>query len=154
MTDSIALSNMDLIDGLRRFQEDFVKDFSFRDIIPDIKRLLSKTELMKISRDSSEADKINRLFFIFIYIKKDVRPLIECLKKSYRWLYNKILNSRDDKWIEDYRLAIHDIPDNQDWNIHRSEYLWDVQDKLKSLKRDQFLVLFGKLGFGKRWLAA
>jgi hypothetical protein len=153
MTDSNE-HNMDLIDGLRRFQDEFVKDFSLRDVIPELQRLVGKTELMKISRCPEESDKINRLFFFFIYIRKDVVPLIKCLKNSYGWLYNAIINSKGDKWIDDYRLAIHDIPDNQDWNIHRTEFLWEIQNSLKALERKHYLVLFGKLGFGKRWLAA
>lgn len=154
MTDSFELSNMDLIDGLRRFQEDFVKDFSIRDIFPELQKIVGRNDLMKIKHGEDEAERINRLFFYFIYIKKDVRPLIDCLQKSYSWLYNKICRSRGDKWIVDYRTATCDVPDNQDWNIHRTEYLWDIQDKLKKLERDNYLVLFGKLGFGKRWLAA
>lgn len=147
------LSSVDLIDGLRRFQDEFNLDFSFRDIHSELFDLC-RSDLKEITTLTDEEQKIDKLFFTFIYIKKNVAILIKCLKPSYKWLYDKILNSRGDKWISDYRRAIQDIPNNRDWNIHRTEYLWKIQQQLKSLKRTEYLILFGKLGFGKRWLAA
>jgi hypothetical protein len=154
MTDAMKSSNVDLIDGLRRLQDEFNKDFSFRDIVPELETLITKPQYRELSNITNEEERINKLFFIFIYIRRDVWPLIECIKKSYRWLYNEVLTSKGDKWITDYRNAIQDIPNNRDWNIHRTKYLWDIQEKLKSLQRNNYLILFGKLGFGKRWLAA
>lgn len=156
MTDSIRPRSLDLIDGLRRFQDDFNRDFNLRDIAPHLHGNLEKSELMEISIITDRKLKIDKLFFTFIYIKKDVISLVQLLKYSYRWLYDAIANStiRSDKWILDYRQAIQDIPNNQDWNIHRTQHLWNIQQHLKNLKRNQYLILFGKLGFGKRWLAA
>lgn len=156
MTDSIRPRSLDLIDGLRRFQDDFIRDFNLRDIAPHLHGHLEKNELMEISILTDRKLKIDKLFFTFIYIKKDVKPLVQLLKYSYRWLYEAIINStlKSDKWILDYRQAIQDIPNNQDWNIHRTQLLWKIQQSLKALKRSQYLILFGKLGFGKRWLAA
>lgn len=156
MTDSIRPSCLDLIDGLRRFQDDFNRDFNLRDIAPDLHGHLEKNELMEISILPDRKLKIDKLFFTFIYIKKDVIPLVQLLKYSYHWLYEAIINStvKLDKWILDYRQAIQDIPNNQDWNIHRTQHLWNIQQHLKVLQRSQYLILFGKLGFGKRWLAA
>lgn len=151
MTDAIAQNRMDLIDGLRRFQEDFNKDFQFRDVLHTLK--LTKKELRTIC-DLRGSDKIDRLFFYYIYIVKDVWPLVHSLENSYQWIYEKILSSSNDKWISDYRRAIQDIPNNQDFNVHRIEYLWTIQQELKALKRGHYLILFGKLGFGKKWLAA
>lgn len=156
MTDSIVMRNVDLIDGLRRFQDDFLRDFNFRDIRPDLDGHLDKKELLEISNMTDQAQKVDKLFFTFIYVKGDVTHLVKLLKHSYHWLYEAIVKSTisRDKWIEDYRQAIQDIPNNQDWNVHRTQLLWDIQLHLKSLQRNQVLILFGKLGFGKRWLAA
>lgn len=154
MTDSIKPPNKKLFDALRRFQDEFDKDFSIRDITPELS--IKKSELMEINNLHDERQKVDKLIFTFIYIKKDVWPLIKCLQNSYEWLFNAIIDSvqKGDKWINDYLKAIHDIPNNQDWNIHRTQYLWEIQQNLKKLQRNQYLILFGKLGFGKRWLAA
>lgn len=154
MTEARKQNNLDLIDGLRRFQDDFNRDFSIRDITPELQDCISKNDLLDFSNLTDDHQKIDKLFFLFIYVKKDVSPLIVRLKRSYRWLYDKIINSKGDKWIHDHRKAIQDIPNNQDWNIHRTKYLWEIQQGLKVLKRNHYLILFGKLGFGKRWLAA
>lgn len=154
MTEINGYNKQDLIDGLRRFQDDFNRDFSIRDITPNLNDCISKNDLRDISSLTDDQLKIDKLFFLFIYIKKDVNPLIRRLKYSYRWIYDKIINSKSDKWIHDYRKAIQDIPNNQDWNIHRTKYLWEIQQGLKFLQRNHYLILFGKLGFGKRWLAA
>ena len=154
MTDAIMLSGADLIDGLRRFQEDFNKDFSLRDVLHALRLELTKKELMAIKECKGHLEQMDRLFFFYIYIVKDVRPLVNSLQDSYRWIYEKVLSSSNDKWIADYRRAILDIPNNQDFNVHRTEYLWTIQQELKTLKRGHYLILFGKLGFGKKWLAA
>lgn len=148
------LSSVDLIDGLRRFQDDFNLDFSLRDIHLELNDCVSRSDLMQIKQELTNEKQIDKLFFKFIYEKKDVALLIQRLRNSYKWLYDAILNSKGDKWISDYRRAIQDIPNNRDWNVHRTKYLWEIQLKLKSLKRTEYLILFGKLGFGKRWLAA
>lgn len=144
----------DLIDGLRRFQDEFERDFQIRDIQPHLKEHINRNVLMDITQLPTEEHRIEKLFFHFIYVKKDVTPLLQCLQRAYRWLYDKIAKSSGDKWISDYRRAIQDIPNNQDWNVHRIQYLWEIQQHLKNLKRNHFLILFGKSGFGKRWLAA
>lgn len=154
MTDAIMLSGADLIDGLRRFQEDFNKDFSLRDVLHALRGELTKKELMAIKECKCHLEQMDRLFFYYIYIVKDVWPLVHSLQDSYRWIYEKVLSSSNDKWISDYRRAILDIPNNQDFNVHRTEYLWTIQQELKALKRGHYLILFGKLGFGKKWLAA
>lgn len=142
----------DLIDGLRRFQNDLDRDFSFRDIQKDIKDYISRKEFMEIATLPDE-EKIEKILFTFIYVKKDPLAFIKHLKESYRWIYDNIMKARDNKWVNDYRLAIQDIPNNQDWNIHRTQLLWEIQRHLKNLPRSNYLILFGKLGFGKRWLA-
>lgn len=156
MTDSVRLSRSDLINGLRRFQEDFNKDFALRDILNELTQSFTKTELQFMSGlgSCSAILKIDRLFFYYIYIVKDVWPLIRALQDSYQWIYEKILSSTNDKWIGDFRRAVQDIPNNQDYNVHRTEYLWDIQQDLKKLNRGEYLILFGKLGHGKKWLAA
>jgi hypothetical protein len=156
MTDSMRPRKIELIDALRRFQDEFDKDFSLRDITPELYSLIKKSELMEINGLQDDRQKIDKLIFTFIYIKKDVWPFILCLKNSYEWLHNAIVDiaRKGDKWINDYRKAIKDIPNNQDRNIHRTQYLWEIQQNLKKLQRNQYLILFGKLGFGKRWLAA
>ena len=128
------LIRSDLIDGLRRFEDEFNKDFSLRDIIEDLKNYITKADLKVINEKPNEQT-IEKLFFFFIYIKKDVLPLINCLRNSYGWLHDAIFRSRGDKWISDYRKAIQDIPNNQDWNIHRTHYLWEIQKELKKLER-------------------
>jgi len=160
MTDSIRPinNNKDIIDGLRRFQEDFNRDFCLRDIKQDlIVGILSKNEFLEINQLSLD-EQIDRLFFTFIYIKKDVGALVSLLRRPYPWLHHRILTCKDDKWITDYRKAIQDIPKYTDWNVHRVEYLWKIQQNLKKLQRNdeklQYLILFGKLGFGKKWLAS
>lgn len=145
---------LDLIDGLRRFQEDFNKDFLFRDINHGLQSCINRNDLLEITGMADETQKIDKLFFTFIYVKKDVLPLIQRLKGPYSWLHEAVCASKGDKWISDYRRAIQDIPNNRDWNVHRTEYLWVVQQKLKALQRNHYLILFGKLGFGKRWIAA
>lgn len=156
MTDLIGPKSKDLIDALRRFQDDFYKDFSLRDITPELHSCIKKSELMDINSLQDERQKIDKLIFTLIYIKKDVWPFVRHIRNSYEWLYDAIDESarNGDKWINDYRKAIQDIPNNQDWNIHRTQYLWEIQQNLKKLQRNQYLILFGKLGFGKRWLAA
>lgn len=153
MTDSLVLGRVDLIDGLRRFQEDFNKDFALRDVLNELTSF-TKTELQFINRIASSELKIDRLFFYYIYIVKDVWPLVNALQDTYQWIYEKILSSTSDKWISDFRRAIQDIPNNQDYNVHRTEFLWRIQQDLKALKRGDYLILFGKLGHGKKWLAA
>jgi hypothetical protein len=153
MTDSTTmLSQADLIDGLRRFQDDFNKDFALRDVFHSLR--IPKKEYKTIVEARCSLEKIDRLLFYYIYIAKDVRPLLMALKESYTWIYEKILSSANDKWISDYRRAIQDIPNNHTYNVHRVEYLWTIQQELKNLKRGNYLILFGKLGFGKKWLAA
>lgn len=159
MTDSMKpqnIKNTDLINALRRIQDEFDKDFNLRDIKDELATCIKKDEFLEINGLKDERQKIDKLIFTFIYIKKDVWPLILCLRNSYEWLYQAILNCirKGDKWINDYKKAIQDIPKNQDWNIHRTQYLWEIQQNLKKLQRNQYLILFGKLGFGKRWLAA
>jgi hypothetical protein len=154
MTDTNRLRNLEF-DALRRYQDELLNDFSLRDITPELHNSIKKSELMEINSLQDERQKIDKLIFTFIYIKKDVGPLLQCLKTSYYWIYKAIINARNgDKWINDYRKAIQDIPNNQDWNVHRTQYLWEIQRNLKRLERNQYLILFGKLGFGKRWLAA
>lgn len=148
MTD---INIIDVIDGLRRFQNEFERDFLFRDI-GEMQDCLTRNEFVEIRSLLDEKDKIDKLFFTLIYIKKDPWPFLRHLKHSYQWLYEYIVNSRSDKWISDYRKAIHDVKIN-DWNIHRTRYLWEIQKHLKNLQRNHYLILFGKLGFGKRWLA-
>lgn len=155
MTDSNGPNDIDLIDGLRRWQDEFDKDFDRRDIWPQLMGCLEKNEYREQTQmKCDEKLKIDKLIFTFIYVKRNVSPLIKLLKEPYRWLYDAILNSKDDKWISDYRQAIQDIPNNRDWNIHRVDLLWNIQHQLKTLKRGEYLILFAKLGFGKRWLAA
>lgn len=149
----MKISRMDLIDGLRRYQEDFNKDFALRDVLNELTHF-TKTELQFIRRLVNQEAKIDRLFFYYIYIMEDVWPLVKALQDSYQWIYEKILSSTNDKWISDYRRAIQDIPNNQEYNVHRTEYLWRIQQDLKSLQRGEYLILFGKLGHGKKWLAA
>jgi hypothetical protein len=153
MTDSIAISRRDLVDGLRRYQDDFNKDFEIRDVLNRLTNF-TKTEMQFRNRLNNSEVKIDRLLFYYIYIVKDVWPLVNSLQDSYQWIYEKILSSTNDKWISDYRRAIQDIPNNQDYNVHRTEYLWKIQQDLKALKRGEYLILFGKLGHGKKWLAA
>ena len=155
-TDSIRPRNLDFIDALRRFQDELFADFSLRDITPELASYIKKSDLMEINGLQDERQKIDKLIFTFIYIKKDVGPLLTCLKNSYIWIYEKIIHSvrKGDKWVNDYKKAIQDIPNNQDWNVHRTQYLWEIQQSLKKLKRNEYLILFGKLGFGKRWIAA
>lgn len=149
------ISKPDFVDGLRRFQDDFVRDFSIRDIQPDLQQHISKNFLAELRQLPSEDQRIEKLFFHFIFVAKDVQPLIKCLCKPYPWLHKLVVQqSSSDKWISDFRRAIQDIPKNSDWNVHRTQYLWDIQQYLKCLKRNQYLILFGKSGFGKRWLAA
>lgn len=143
-----------LMDGLRRFQNDFDRDFSFKDIQPEMQRILSKNVYLQIIQSATEVEKIEILFFHFIYVLRDVSKLLHSIKSSYPWLFDKIYNSTGDKWISDYNKAIQDVPNNEDWNIHRTKYLWEIQKNLKKLKRNEYLILFGKSGFGKRWLAA
>jgi hypothetical protein len=144
-----------LIDGFRRYQEDFDRDFCFRDIIPEISLIISKDLLREIS-SLERKRQIEVLFAHFIYVKRDVTPLLNVLKKSYNWLYHGIRNSSGDTLIQFYRKAIVDIPNNNDWNVHRTMYLDEIQShlKLKEHERKKYLILKGKLGFGKRWLAA
>lgn len=145
---------MDLIDGLRRFQEDLNKDFTLRDVLNEVKQSFDRLELKRINGILEHEEKLDRLIFYYIYINKDVWPFIKTLQDSYQWIYERILSSNNDKWISDYRRAIQDIPNNQDYNVHRTEYLWRIQQCLKGLKRGDYLILFGKLGHGKKWLAA
>lgn len=151
MTDAIAQNHTELIDRLRRFQEDLNRDFEYRDVLQDLR--LPKNELMWIKDGKDNAEIIDRFLFYYIYKINNVKPFLNAIKDSYNWIYAKILDSSADKWINDYRRAIRDIPNNQDWNVHRTEYLWRIQNSLKKLKRGNYLILFGKLGFGKRWLA-
>lgn len=142
--------------GLQRFQVDFEKDFSFRDVQDELKELIGRNYL-HISNEKSNKQKIEKLFFILIYVINDAVSLgkfMKILEKSYSWLYSCVIKSENDKWIQDYHRAVKDIPNNQDWNIHRIDYLFKIQQSLKALQRGQYLVLFGKVGFGKRWLAA
>ncbi|KAG5680980.1 hypothetical protein PVAND_010454 [Polypedilum vanderplanki] len=152
MTD-LFMSQNDLIDGLRRFQDEFNKDFSHRDVFHELE-FISKHEFQWIRQGRDEKEVIDRLFFYYIYHRKNVLPFIKALAYSYKWLYESIINSKNDKWISDYRRAINDIPNNSDWNVHRTKYLFDIQYNLKNLTRRKYLILFGKLGFGKKWLAA
>jgi hypothetical protein len=144
-----------LIDGLRRYQEDFDRDFCFRDIIPEISGIISKELLCEIS-SADRKRQVEVLFAHFIYVKRDVTPFLNILKNSYNWLYKGILNTSNDTLIKYYRKAIVDIPNNNDWNVHRTKYLYEIQSHLKSKEpeRKKYLILKGKLGFGKRWLAA
>lgn len=140
--------------ALKRFKDDFFKDFSIRDVQKELRVILLKNELREILQETTEESKIEKLFFTFIYVKKNVIPFVNILKKSYKWLYNLITNSQHDKWIEDYRRAIQDIPNNRDGNIHRCKYLWEIQKILNDLERSKYLIIHGKLGFGKRWIAS
>jgi len=152
MTDSITSNRIELIDRLRRFQEELNLDFEYRDVYQDLR--LSKTDFQWIRMGKDNVEKIDRFLFHYIYKIKDVLPFLNALKIPYYWIYQKISETNaNDKWINDYKRAIQDIPDNQDWNVHRTDYLWEIQKGLKELKRGNYLILFGKLGFGKRWLA-
>ncbi|KAL7033985.1 hypothetical protein ACKWTF_007806 [Chironomus riparius] len=152
MTDLIKSNRTELIDRLRRFQEELNLDFEYRDVYQDLR--LSKTDFQWIRNGKDNVEKIDRFIFYYIYKIKDVSPFLNALKIPYYWIYQKISETNaNDKWINDYKRAIQDIPDNQDWNVHRTDYLWEIQKGLKELKRGNYLILFGKLGFGKRWLA-
>ncbi|CAO1379843.1 unnamed protein product [Diamesa hyperborea] len=140
--------------ALKRFKDDFFEDFNIRDVQKELRVILLKNELLEILQETTEESKIEKLFFTFIYVKKNVVPFVNILKNSYRWLYNSLTNSQNDKWIEDYRRAIQDIPNNQDGNIHRCQYLWKIQKILNGLERSKYLIIHGKLGFGKRWIAS
>lgn len=96
----------------------------------------------------------NGSLVLLLHLYREGCMAVSSLQDSYRWIYEKVLSSSNDKWISDYRRAILDIPNNQDFNVHRTEYLWTIQQELKTLKRGHYLILFGKLGFGKKWLAA
>lgn len=152
MTDT---SEANLIEGLCRFQEDLKIDFSLNDVLKSLMSSLTKDEFKKLKEIRKNDLLVDRLLFYYIYIQKNVRPLILSLRESYEWIYHKIYYATpNDKWISDYRVAIRDIPNNKDSNVHRTDYLWTIQQDLKTLKRGQYLVLFGKLGFGKKWLAS
>lgn len=154
------MTDTSLSDGLRRYQNQFNDDLSFRDISDDLQRYLTRAEFLEIrtlpeTTQYEKELKIDKLFFTFIYIKRNVQQLIDCLRPSYDWICEAIERAnRNDKWLQDYLKAIHDIPDNHEWNVHRTSYLWEIQRQLKRLQKGQYLILFGKLGFGKRWLAA
>lgn len=152
MTDT---SEANLIEGLCRFQEDLKIDFSLNDVLKSLMSSLTKDEFKKLKEIRKNDLLVDRLLFYYIYIQKNVRPLILSLRESYEWIHHKIYYATpNDKWISDYRVAIRDIPNNKDSNVHRTDYLWTIQQDLKTLKRGQYLVLFGKLGFGKKWLAS
>lgn len=151
------MSAQNLFDGLHRYQSELERDFCFRDIIPEIKKDIPKKLFTELTLTKEEKLKVEKLFSYFIYTKKDVEPFLRILKRNYKWIYEDVLNSKHDKWIQDYRKAIQDIPNNSDWNVHRIHYLMNIQQYLKDKATDsikKYLILFGKLGFGKKWLAA
>lgn len=151
MADSIVANQTPYIDRLRRFQEDLDRDFEYRDILDDLR--IPKDDFIWISQGKN-AEKIDRLLFYYIYKLKNVVPFLDAIKLPYNWIYNKIVSINvPDQWINDYRRAIRDIPYNKDWNVHRTDLLWQVQKSLKELQRGNYLILFGKPGFGKKWLA-
>jgi cell division septum initiation protein DivIVA len=69
----------------------------------------------------------DRLFFILIYKKKELKPFLDALQSDYSWLCEKIknCNERNDQLILKYESAIKhsDIPKNRDMNIHRCKYV-------------------------------
>lgn len=145
------------VDGLHRYQDELERDFCFRDIIPEIKKDIPRklfNELNTLTKE--EKLKVEKILSYFIYTKKDVDPFLRILKKNYNWIYEEVINSKYDKWIQDFRKAIQDVPNNSDWNVHRINYLENIQQhlKVKASDRKKYLILFGKLGFGKKWLAA
>ena len=115
---------------LRRYEQEFNVDFAFEDIERDLSELLEEDEIRDIKKQTTEAQRIDKLFFVLIYKKKysqSPNQFFNILKKSYDWLeqvLQKSLNPAvNDKLIQDFRRTIKDIPNNRDLNIHRSNFV-------------------------------
>lgn len=145
---------------LRRYQSEFEKDL----VVTDIKKFFTKDEMEFIQNTKSEditkynSDCIHKMFSILIY-KQNIRNFIMILKETHKWLGDRLEfafnDDNQDSLIEEYRRACEDneIPKNRDLLVHRHEYIWLIQKELRTLNRGEYVIIQGKIGFGKRWLA-
>lgn len=146
---------------LRRYQSDFEKDFDVTDIK---KGFFTKDEIDYILKNNdretkNNSDCVHKMFSILIYKHKNIRDFKMILKETHKWLSEKLDLAFTEEYTDDlidlYRRTCEDseIPKNRDLLVHRHEYIWLIQKELRTLNPGEYVILQGKIGFGKRWLA-
>ncbi|XP_063709828.1 uncharacterized protein LOC134838265 [Culicoides brevitarsis] len=145
---------------LWRHKDLFLEDFDYRDIRYDRSNPFCHTESETILREETRALQFERMCFIIKYQKFEQRDLtekfLEVLQLDYSWIALRLREScNGDPQIEQYRTALYrsDIPKTGDLFVYRLRYLWDVQQAVKALKPEHYLILKSKVGFGKKWIA-
>lgn len=146
----------------RRYQSDFEKDFAVTDIknkffSKDEMEFIQKTKADDVGRYNSDC--IHKMFSILIYKQKNIRNFLMILKETHIWLGSKLESAFTEEYtdplIDEYRRACEnsEIPKNRDLLVHRHEYIWLIQKELRTLNPGEYVIIQGKIGFGKRWLA-
>uniref|UniRef100_A0A336KW62 CSON000568 protein n=1 Tax=Culicoides sonorensis TaxID=179676 RepID=A0A336KW62_CULSO len=146
---------------LWRHRDLFLYDFDYRDLRFDAINPFTNAESDAILKETSRELQFERMCFIIKYQKFDQKDLIEkfisVLRLDYNWIAEKIQNSYEttDSEIERYRTALYrsEIPKTGDLFVYRLNWLWKVQQAVKTLESGQYLILKSKVGFGKKWIA-
>ncbi|KAL5287914.1 hypothetical protein ACFFRR_008638 [Megaselia abdita] len=147
---------------LPMYLDQFIKDFAFHDITNDLSKadmIFTDTEMKRIlDIEDSEQQVIQMFFFLYEKNEELVWRFIGILEKCYHWLMvtNYSMNQINDE-ERLYKFAYDRLgkvePKHQDINVHRLKYFSELRTSLINLQPHHYVILFGNLGCGKKWLA-
>ncbi|XP_059607812.1 uncharacterized protein LOC132255707 [Phlebotomus argentipes] len=140
-----------------RVEQDFLEDFSFRDVAREMERVFSAEECRSILAEATEESRTEKMLFLLMYKRPQALRLFqEVLLKDYDWLSERITESgvtNERFWAYEKCIRESNIPNNRSGVIYRTDLLWQARKVLESLKECNYLVIHGNTGSGKRWLA-
>ncbi|CAD7089326.1 unnamed protein product [Hermetia illucens] len=164
-TESVETEHNKLLrDILEMHLDDFLQDFAFADIQIYVNSqgiIFTEEDLQKILSLKNEKLAIILMFQILGSKNKNLLAFIDILGRDYGWLREKLNSSlqtyNENKDFNKYLNVRHElksrIPKHVDNNVRRIDLYAKTRDFLKELRPWHYLVIYGELGYGKKWLA-